>query len=161
MATGAVPYSQGVRLRGHGLGASDSKGLVLGWTGGKADHPLGTSNKFHFFYQWLSITTPLRGLSGEPFIVATDNVAAVVVGRDKEPDTTPPPPSDVALAIGGLAHAVSQIDANTSIHVAVEATLDTKELTDHRRSDRRFEVTDRQGSRQPSELTVKALVGPR
>ena len=124
---------------------------------------LGTSNKFHFFYQCKVVAgaSPICA-TGEPFIVATDNVAAVAYDHNRGSDTPPPPPSDVALAIGGLADAVSHLDANTTINVdSVEATLDTEELTKAidalTETSKSLTVKTRVES---SELTVKALVDP-
>ena len=64
--------------------------------------------------------------AGAPFIVATDNVAAIAYDETSGPN---PPESDVATAVRELARAVSQLDATTDIDIGtISAELDTKDL---------------------------------
>ena len=89
---------------------------------------VGTTNRYHFFYQCNAAVgdPPLNCEGGEPFIVGTDNVAAISYGQGTEVE---PPTSEIAAAIGELAEAVSGIDVGGTITIdTVDATLDTEEL---------------------------------
>ena len=90
---------------------------------------VGTTNRFHFFYQCKALEgTKPHCKDGEPFIVGTDNVAAIAYDHDRETKVTPK--SDVASAIDNLAGKVSGLRMDTKIEIdSVEANLDTKNLT--------------------------------
>ena len=89
---------------------------------------VGTTNRFHFFYQCKGPEGALDCKDGEPFIVGTDNVAAIAYDRKTKVKSTK---SDVASAIDSLAGAVSGLRMDTKIEIdSVEANLDTKNLTE-------------------------------
>ena len=91
---------------------------------------LGTTNRFHIFYECKATDNvpPSCQDGGAPFIVATDNVAAIAYDETSQPKE---PESDIAAAVRALGGAISGINKNTTIDVGtIDAQLDTKDLAD-------------------------------
>lgn len=87
---------------------------------------LGATNRFHFFFECSSDVNQGDCQKGRPFVVPTDNVAAVAYG-EAEKETRPP--SAVAEAIDKLTKAVGGLGKDIEVHIEqVDASFDTDDL---------------------------------
>lgn len=94
---------------------------------------LGTTSGYHFFFQCNNAPVDeTRQLTecegGKPFIVPTDNLAAVSYDYSDEPHAES---SDVADAINNLGGAISELEINPTVAVdTANVTLDTKDVAE-------------------------------
>ena len=122
---------------------------------------VGTTNRYHFFYECKPKQgdPPLNCAEGEPFIVGTDNVAAIAYEQNTAKIQ---PPTDVASAIGRLADAVSGLGSDGTITIGkVDATLDMKDLAEAvARLAKAAAPLTVEARLDPSDVTLRAVVDP-